>query len=1032
VVARSTPRVEGTVLVGLPDAAPSVAVGSPEWYAWLEEATSFAFAGTASGFTARKERGGQRGWYWKAYRKRGGRLHHAYLGKSADLSLDRLRAVAAELAQRPAAAPPPSTPRLEHTPPSAAAPLLAAKLSVPGHPARLVERPSLAERLRAGLEGKLTLIVAPAGFGKTTLLSAWRASPAGSVTPLAWVALDAADSEPRRFWSYVLAAIDTLQPTLAADALALLQSPQPPPIDAVLTTLLNALGRLPADAVLVLDDYHLIDDPAIHHALAFLLDHLPPQLHLAITTRADPPLPLARLRARQQLTELRASDLRFTQDEAASFLTELMGLPLSAGDVATLEARTEGWVAGLQFAALAMRNRSDLAGFIQAFSGSHRFVVDYLAEEVVNRLPAHLRSFVLQTSVLERLCGPLCDAVLGFDQRDAQSQFAGGAYSQLLLEELERANLFLVALDDERRWYRYHHLFADALRARLYGGASAGEVARLYQRAVAWYEQAELIDEAVRMAFQGQAHGHTAELIERHARTIILAKGDVLQVRGWLDRLPQALILERPRLALIAGLTLTLTAQFAAAEQLIRAAAPAFDAPELGPSLRGELIALRATLARFQGDHAASQAHARQALALLAPDDHATRAGAYLNIGVAALAQADVAAAQSALAEAAALGERAASLWVAQAALEELMSLQGRMGRLRQVFETAGQAAQLSGRLRGQALPAAGMGLVGSAEVLYEWNDLAGAEQAAARATQLLRGSVERLLKVRGALVLARVCQARGEHADALAVVERCEAWFAQTGIAAPVALAWLAAERARLWVRQGELAAAARWEQGCGFAADGELGCVQRLALVWLRLAQGRHDASATLAELLPALEAAGWRRYLAEALLAQALLAQAQGDRSAAHAALQRALALAEPENYIRLFVDAGAPVERLLVEASGELADSPAQPAPLGYVTRLLEAFPTEAQGRAPPAHGRTRTQMRAGPGLLIEPLSAREIEILRLIADGHSNQAIAERLVLAVGTVKKHINNLFGKLDVQSRTQALARARELNLL
>ncbi|MBC8077260.1 MAG: LuxR family transcriptional regulator, partial [Chloroflexales bacterium] len=498
-------------------------------------------------------------------------------------------------------------------------------------------------------------------------------------------------------------------------------------------------------------------------AVVFLLDHLPANLHLVIISRSDPLLPVARLRAGGELTELRAADLRFTAAEAAAFLTELMGLPLSADAVAALEARTEGWVAGLQLAALAMRDRTDHAGFVRAFSGSNRFVVDYLAEEVLGRLPAHLQTFVLQTSVLERLCGPLCDALLLGSEQGADA--GPHAYSQLVIEELERANLFVIPLDDERRWYRYHHLFAEVLRERLRSGATADDVARLHQRASAWYEGAGLIEDAVRSAVLGRDSTRVATLIEHHAQAAMLKGSNVLLVRAWLEQVPRALVLARPQLALIAGLVLALTAQFAAAEQLLVDAALALNAPDLPTNMRGQLAGLHATLARFQGDAAASLAYAQQALSQLAPDNSASRAGALLNIGVAAMAQDDSATAQAALAEAAALGERADVQWIALAALEELMSLQGRQGSLRQVFQTAAQAAQVSARLGGQALPSTGMGLVGSAEVLYEWNDLAGAAQASAAATDLLRASVERFLLVRGYVALAQVCQARGDHA---------------------------------------------------------------------------------------------------------------------------------------------------------------------------------------------------------------------------------------------------------------------------
>jgi LuxR family transcriptional regulator, maltose regulon positive regulatory protein len=958
--------------------------------------------------------------------------------------------------------------------------LLSTKLYIPAARATMVARPRLNARLSDAMRGecKLTLVCAPAGFGKTALLSEWLASrtegrdlrtesdaaalnPQSSAlsTRVAWLSLEAADSDPIRFWSYVIAAIETVRPGSGEPARLGLQAPQPLPIETILIALINALANGPPEAppvVLVLDDYHTISAPAIHQAVKFLLEHLPPQLRLIMITRVDPPLPLMRLRSRGELAELRAADLRFTADEAAAFLTSMTGLALPDDEVAALEARTEGWVAGLQLAALAMRNHTDHAGFVAAFSGSNRFVVDYLVEEVLDQLPGHLQTFLLQSAILDRLCGSLCDAVLGVRRWETGDREESAhtnpqlltpnsldSYSQLILDQLERANLFLVPLDDERRWYRYHHLFADVLRARLGGGASASEVTALYQRASAWHEQAGLIGEAVRYALAGQDVERAAALIERHAVKMMLGSGEVFLVRAWVEQLPRSLIHARPRLALVAGFTLALTGQFAAVEQLLVDAAPAFSASELAPNIAGELAALRSTLARFQGDAAGTEALAQQALGQIDRGNYHLRAAAALNLGVVAIWRGDLAAANATLAEAAALGEASGSQWIALAALEELMSMQARHGQLRQVRRTAEQAVQLSARLGGQPIPAAGISYVGVAEVLYEWNDLAGATQAATQSVELLRGTVERLLLARGYVALALAYQARGEHVQALDCISRCEEWFTQTRVAAAGARAWLAAYRARLCVRQGNLAAAAQWAQICTFAGDNELGYVQQLTLIRLRLAQydnapDRHlleEASEALAGLLPAVEARGWMRYLIECLMLQALTDQLRADRAGAHRALEHALRLAEPEGYVRIFVDEGAPLAALLAQVVDH-----ASPV-AGYAARLLEAFPEEGkETRRQGDKEMARSREIAGslsPGLpvslsLVEPLTERELEVLRLLAAGLSNQAIADRLVVAVSTVKKHINNLYDKLDVQSRTQALIRAREHDLL
>jgi LuxR family maltose regulon positive regulatory protein len=1076
----------------------------------LEQVTTFAFVGVEGSFTARKERRGRTGWYWKAYRKRAGMVRSAYLGKSADLTLDRLNKIARDLAQDVAEPPtvesasvlgllpagsaddPPSqidrqlpagtltfcftdiegsTQLWEQHPqalsmdaqparsPAPAAPLLATKLYTPALRLKHVPRPRLLERVQAGVRGKLTLIAAPAGFGKSTLLSAWLAARSSEFSPseqtqnseplaqnihVAWISLDAEDNDPTRFWSYVFAALETLYPAMDTTAGALLRSPQPPPMDVIVSNLINAITPMTIDATLILDDYHLIRTPAIHEAFTFLLDHLPAQLHLIMLTRADPPLPLTRLRSRGELTELRAADLRFTADEAVAFLTDVMELPLTGMEVAALETRTEGWIAGLQLAALAMQNRSDHAGFVAAFSGNNRFVVDYLVEEVLARIPAHLQMFLLQTSILDRLCAPLCDAILlgGAHAADHGAQ----AYSQLVLEEIERVNLFLVPLDDQRHWYRYHHLFAEMLQARLRNGTTAGEVKLLHQRASAWHAQAGLIDEAVRYAFLAQDSVQAALLIEQHGMAIILSSSDVSLVRAWVEQVPRALIATRPRLVVITGIILGVMRQFDAVERLLADAAPALSTLDLSVNTLGELATLRSTIARFQSDTAGTLTLAQQALEQLDYHNHGFRAIATINMGIAFMERGELVAAKAALAEAIDLGELG-GLWIALAALEELMSLQLRQGLLREMRRTSAQAIELSARQAGRRIPATGMGCVGIAEVDYQRNELAGAMHAATQGVELLRGATERLLLVRGYIVLAQICQTHGDRAGALENIERGEAWLAQTQITVPKYLGLLAAYRTRLWLQQGNLAAAARWAQECVLVDDREVNYIQRLTLVRVYLAHSRHniggsplgDAHATLAQLLPAVEAQEWTRYLIEGLLLQALLCQAQADQTSALATLQRALTLAEPEGYVRLFVDEGAPMRLLIadyrLQISQRIGSAAGQDGHrLGaYLDTLLAVFSerlaagdwrlgdtVQASSPRPPDSG------------LVEPLSGRELEILRLIAEGLTNQAIADRLIVAVSTVKKHVNNIYGKLDVQSRTQALARARDLHLL
>ncbi|HZG67154.1 MAG TPA: AAA family ATPase, partial [Herpetosiphonaceae bacterium] len=484
-------QVDGATLVAAGDDGP-ITVGTPVWFAWLEDATAFTFTSPSGSFSARKERRTRGGWYWQAYRTADGVLKKAYLGKLENLTLARLERAAVTLASAAIPTPQPVVPPLS-VPAALPRNLLATKLFVPPARANLVLRQRLFDRLQRGLPGKLTLISAPAGFGKSTLLSAW---VAGCARPVAWLSLDERDNDLTRFLTYLVAALQTIAPTLGTGVLGVLQAPQPPPAESILTALLNELATLPDYFILVLDDYHLIDAQPVDTALTFLLEHLPPQLHLVIATREDPQLPLARLRARDQMTELRAADLRFTPTEAAGFLTEVMGLTLAADDIDALETRTEGWVAGLQLAALSLQGQRDATSFIKKFTGSDHFVMDYLVAEVLDQQSESVQTFLLRTSILDRLCGPLCDAVV----RDP------AASGQATLAYLERANLFIVPLDNERRWYRYHQLFADLLRQRLHqrmasspGDAGTG-VADFHIRASQWYADHGLEIEAFQHA----------------------------------------------------------------------------------------------------------------------------------------------------------------------------------------------------------------------------------------------------------------------------------------------------------------------------------------------------------------------------------------------------------------------------------------------------------------------------------------------------------------------------------------------------
>jgi LuxR family maltose regulon positive regulatory protein len=1024
-------------------------VGTPAWFTWLESATSFAFSSPAGRFTAHKEARARGGWYWKAYRTAHGTTQRFYLGKPEQLTLDRLNHAATALATALAPSPPPGPPIIAApTPP---APLLATKLFVPPARAALVARPRLFARVESGLRDKLTLVAAPAGFGKTTLLSAWRATAAGSAAPLAWVSLDAADNDPLRFWSYVIAALDTLAPGAGTAALAALQAPQPPPLDGILISVLNAVGAAAVAAghelTLVLDDYHVITAVAIHAALALLLEYLPPALHLVILTRADPALPLARMRANGTVTELHAADLRFTAGEAAAFLNEIMGLALSGEDLAALEARTEGWIAGLQLAALAMRDHRDRAGFIRTFSGSNRYIVDYLAAEVFARQPAPLQTFLLHTAVLVRMCGPLCDTLLAQPDADDGSApdptppGAAGTSSQDMLEELERANLFVVPLDEDRVWYRYHHLFAEVLRQQLARRASPATVAGLHGRASAWYEQQGLVGEAVQHALAAPDPPRAAQLIERYGLRIIVG-GGVQTALAWLGRLPEALLLARPFLLILHSLALLFNNEPAAAEARLQDAERSIglDTPPAAARIaQGNVAAIRANMALYSGDLAGCITYGERVLALLPASEVIARTTAELHVARAFRVSGDVTQAEERRAVAAIAPIRATGSLIgtigAVANLARLQILQGRRraaaATYRQLDEMVSGPDELRGLHGGLAYH------VGMGELHREWNELDAAADYLAAAMALLPGrlTVDAEDVALGYLALARLQHARGEHAAAQETLLNFTDQAGRRGFVADL-LRRGTALQAQFALAAGNLPAAIAWVRTSGLHPDDDLRFPREaeyllLTRVLIAQAQGGYagdclpQALHLLDRLLADAEAKDRQDSVLEILIVQAQALSAQGTRPAALATLSRALALGAREGYVRRFVDEGLAMQALLRQvAAGTVAPD--------YIQLLLAAFGQPASAAVRQGEGVPPVQARGpGPAALREPLSEREREVLRLIASGQSNAEVARALVIAVSTVKTHTNSIFGKLGVTSRTQAIALARDLQL-
>jgi LuxR family maltose regulon positive regulatory protein len=929
------------------------------------------------------------------------------------------------LAQDPSLAPASPAPAQAVAAPKAAgdslvsAPLLETKLYVPRSRRGLVPRPRLSERLDRGTASKLTLVSAPAGFGKTTLVTEWLAAGSGAPATerlAAWLSLDRADNDPASFWTYVIAALRTVASGVGESALTLLQAPQLPPIETVLTALLNDLGATAGEAVLVLDDYHVIDASDVQGGMAFLFDHLPPWLHVVIASRADPALPLARWRARGELVEIRAADLRFTPDEAAAYLNEMMGLQLTAQDVAALEARTEGWIAALQLAALSMQGRDDVAAFIAGFAGDDRYVVDYLVEEVLQRQPDRVQAFLLQTSILDRLSGPLCDAVTG----------QGGG--KAMLEALDRGNLFLVPLDDRRRWYRYHHLFADMLHARLLD-ERPDQVPELHRRASAWYEQNGERSVAVGHALAAEDFGRAADLVELAIPAMRRTRQEAA-LGGWLKALPDEVVRVRPVLSVGLAGALLAVGDFEGVEGRLRDAERCLDtgagaqAPAAEMAVNDEefrrvpagIELYRSALAMARGDVLGTVRHARRAVDFSPEEDHLVRASAAGMSGLAFWTSGDLEAGYSAYAECVAGLRRAghiADIFGCSIALADIRIAQGRLGEAMRTYEQALQGAAEQG---GPVLRGTADMHVGMSEVYRERDDLPAAMQQLLRSQELGEHNGLPQNRYRWRVAMARIRQAEGGLPGALDLLDEAERLYAGDFFpnVRPVP-----ALKARVWIAQGRLGEAFGWAREHNLSVDDDLSYLREFEHITLarmllgeRAEDSVHQATRLLERLLLAAEEGERTGRVIEILVLQALSRQRLGDIPAALACLGRAVTLAEPEGYARVFVDEGQPMASLLrALAKQGIAGN--------YVRRLLA-------GVGETGHDRPVEQA------LIEPLSERELDVLRLLGSDLDGPAIARELTVSLHTVRTHTKHIYAKLAVTNRRAAVRRAQELDLM
>ena len=911
-------------------------------------------------------------------------------------------------------------------------PILLTKLFIPATRPDLVSRSRLIEQLNQGLNCKLTLISAPAGFGKTTVVTEWLSNLQRGNHPersprIAWYSLDAGDNDLDHFLTYLIVLLRQVfeSDSLGEGSLNMLESPRTPPAESVLLPLINEIAVRPAKICLVLDDYHLIDSQPVHDALAFLLDNLPAKLHLVIATREDPPIQVSRLRARGHLTEIRATDLRFTSTETAEFLNRVMGLNLSAVDIAALETRTEGWIAGLQLAAISLQGHKDASRFIASFSGSNRLVLDYLIEEILDQQPDNVRSFLLQTATCDRFTGALCDALTGQDN------------GQQTLETLERSNLFIVPLDNERSWYRYHHLFCELLRQHL-RQRQPDSVITLHKQASVWYEQNAFAHEAIEHSLRAEDFERAARLIEVQADAF-WQRGEQTKLRQWLDLLPAALLFSKPYLCILrawdqfaSGQQESAVESLEAAEKVLSSDRTNTTGPLTAPQnqltandsmkIQGRVATIRAFLAFTQGDVDAIRRYSHEALEFLPDTDQTWRSAAAVVLGDSYSFSGETTKAHQVRAEALRASEEAGNIYMTLIAGMKLAVTLRELGQLEQVKQICQQQFQLANKSGLSRSELAGWLLAIWGEVLAEQNDLDEALDKAEQGTRLAERGRDVAILGWSFFCLTRVLFSRGDLAGAEGIIRKTED-SAQELPVPPWITTLLSAWQPRIWLAQDRLNAVLKWLEESKLNLEGDIPYLyekEYIVLARFLLANGQIDEAASLTQrLLETAEAGGRVSRMIEVLLVQALLFRARGDSSQSMAILDRTITLAQSGGFVQVFVDEGPPMARLLHEAlSRGIAPD--------YVQRLLAAFPVAETDQKRPL------QTQSDEAEWIEPLSEREIEVLRLVAEGLSRQEIASRLVLSLNTVKTHARNVYAKLGVHNKIQAVSKARALGLL
>ncbi len=910
-------------------------------------------------------------------------------------------------------------------------PLLKTKLHIPVPRPAVIPRPRLIDRLTDGIHvgGKLILISAPAGFGKTTLIGEWVHH---TDIPVAWLSLDKEDNDPNRFWTYLIAALQTIHPDISASSPARRDLQSFASVERGLPDLISDIAVLTDPFVLILDDLHVIKEQTIHRWLLFLVENLPPQMHMIISSRVDPPWPLARMRAQGRLAELRSRGLRFSLEEVTAFV-KATNLNLSDEAVTTLCTRTEGWVAGLQMAALSMQgqSREETTAFLGKFGGGHRFILDYLIEEVLDRQPAHLREFLLKTSVLDRMTASLCDALIaGTDQETTSPRLN----SRSALAQIEQANVFLVALDEERRWYRYHHLFAELLRNRLQQRLP-DEVPVYHRAASRWYETNGLIAEAIHHALQAGDTARVLHLVEHNVLAMV-EEGAIRSVVHWTDRLASETVGDRPWLDVARAWSLANAGHVARVASLLEKVETTAINREAYQALIGHVAVVRAYVALSADDLDGADRSAQQALTQLADEDTILRGYLHSLLNITHVCKGDLKTAAYHSSRAIPLCRRGGDIRIMTSIFCDSAALEIARGRFHKAARLCREALDLVApyfKQSGRALPVAGRAHNLLSGVLYEWNDLPGAVHHARKGVARCQhwGQPEFLASAYSRL--ARVMDATGDEAGAIDAIRAAIETANQ--VSASYA-ASMAARQARLWLAHGNTKQALTWAQTSGLHSDDAINFdavpkYESLARVYM--AQGQDDpdrlnqAAHLLENLLAIVERAGAAYFTVRILVLQAVAA-ASNRVDRARTTLARAVDLAEPQGYIRVFLDESDDIGNhlLTVLSRQQLAEQTvSKGTPPAYKDKLQSALQV-ALSRPP------RQTAEIQSSAWVEPLSERESEVLQLVAEGLSNREIAQTLVIALNTVKNHLKNIYGKLAVHSRTQAVHRARTLNLL